>query len=292
MERKVEISSAPFLFGQEQAFQVIGSINESRPSDKKIALELYPGIHWPSVVTKEKIALWRQRHGEVPITRVHLPFSYDLQSAWRSYRRTRMVPSERILIGPLLLYLMGTVSNMVALEIAKAEGAEVNMHVSVAEQANKLGALVKIRESACGVYVENEGSFSSSDPIQIRKDRSPVRSLRAVKANKLDGVIYGADHSFNYGIDPVEELLEFPNEYKQMIRSIHIAGARHHGLLSGNDPNVRRLLEYTDQNLPPKTSFCVDMSPFVIRRKPFLLTKKSIAKQRNMVLDVLNIFES
>lgn len=291
-ERRVEVSTSQDLPNPKRFFHVLAEVNRGRSPEDFVGAEVYPLVTFLGNVTADKIRSWQQEYGDAPVNRVHLPFSNDSQSAWEGYARIKMKLVEKVVISPIIMYLMGTVENMKALELVRdLEVGEVNAHVSVVEQAANRGTLGRIKETGAAILVENEGSYSSIDPAQIKESRSAARSVEAVRRHRLAGVIYGADHTSNYGIDPVEELDAAPKEYRDLMRVIHIAGSGHHGLIDTKNRDTARFLDYVKYNIPPQVSLCVDLSPLVARRN-FKLRSWPVQQEIDYLRETIAVLES
>ncbi len=278
----MELTSSGWLFDPERLFWIAGQINKDRPQSAKIGLELYP-VHYfnglpmgPGRIDGRRIDIWKKEYGDSPIERIHLPFHWDLPTAFKNFFWTSLVPLAKPyepgtpkdrFIAAGLAAMTTTVQNRFALNLAKKYDAGLNAHVHVVEESAKRGKVKMLTDDTRYVWVENELDYPRERRDQVMAERDPVRAIRAVEQHGLEGVILGVDHDFLYKFNPVETLDGNYDGLKKHLRSVHISGSEgHHGLVSEEDRDFWEVVEYVrGHNFDNNVRFCLDLNPFEMR---------------------------
>lgn len=276
-ERQIEITSSGWLFKPEQLFWLVGHLNNHHHDHPPIGVELYP-VHYfngwpmgPGRIDAKRIREWQNRFGNVPIERIHLPFHYSLPLALKNYFYTSIFQEpgtfKNRVVASGVAYMTTTVQNMLATRLAENFNAGLNAHVHIIEEAAKRHELTKIRGQAKYVWVENDTDYPRINPVQQQRQRDPLRAIRAVRYNGLDGIILGIDHDFWHGYDPMAIFEKYSANLKGHLRAVHLAGSTgHHGLISHQDRQFWDFIRYIKKANWPDVRFCLDLNPFEVQR--------------------------
>lgn len=273
VERKIEVTSAAWIYKPEQLFQTVGQINQGRSREAQIGVELYPhhppmGLPGPGRVTLDDIARWRE-FGNVPIERLHLPFHYGTSEASLYFANTVVRRWNKDWGGKAeaaaIFYITSTVRSWWATKMASELGAGLNVHGHVVQKAEKRGELAKMRGRARYLFVENDSD--STDEEGVLGARDPKKAIATVERNGLDGIIYGVDHDFEYGIDPRESFEEHKDNLAKHLRAIHISGASgDHSLIREDDRKFWDFIYYLRSSCFRNVTLCLDLHPLAMAR--------------------------
>lgn len=283
-ERKVEVTSSGWFFDPERAFWIIGQINKARPPDAQIALELYPTIHNPfwqrnqtdSRVSLDRIKRWQDEYGSVPIERIHLPFHYDIPSAFQRFfihsvfKEPGTWANRKIAMG--VAWMTWVASNgfaqNLAGELSGLQGRRVglNAHVYLVEKAGPKG-ISKLQGRADYILVENDLDYPRIRLNQLMAERDPQRAIRAIETYGLEGLILGVDHDFLNKLDPIKTFERNQDGLKRHLKVIHLAGSKgFRGEDLRKDPDFWRVVNYVSETRDfDAVRFCLDLNPFEMR---------------------------
>lgn len=282
-ERSVELTSSGFFFNPERLFWIAGQINKQRPAEDQIAVELYP-VHYfmgwplgPGRIDSARIHNWQKEHGSTPIERIHLPFHWNLSTAFKNFFWNSLVPvakpyepgaAKNRVIAMGVSLMTTTIQNRFATNLAREFEAGINAHVYIIEEAAKRNQLGWIRDNARYTWIENDLDYPRLKRDQLLAERDPQRAIGAVEQHGLEGVILGADHDFLYGLNPIETLEQNQEGLKRHLRCVHLAGSGgYRGLPDESDVAFWQVVDYVrNHSFDHNVRFCLDLSPFDMRR--------------------------
>ncbi len=241
------------------------------------SLHLTPNYKPTSVdprIGLDKFSAWGEKYGPVDHARVHGAVHYDVPPALKHYLWNSN--PFAFLANPYepgswhdrwvatgFAGMTRTVSNGFATHLAEELGTILNYHVNIVEEAERRGEIGKLLGKSAGIEVENDVDYKRSDPALRARDMDPKRAVAAAEINDFK-VIYGGDHAFEDGVDPVETLRANKESLKGKLTVIHVAGSRgERGLITDDDWQFWEFIEYI-HNEWNEVAIFLDLSPKVM----------------------------
>ncbi len=295
-ERRIEVASSAWIGNPEDLFGIVGQINKGRSEDRHIGVELYPVAHRLPIsertaartpflkdhlyafrdgkISLDRIHQWQRDYGSVPVERIHLPFHWSIPSGLYNYCIHSVFKepgrgNDRM-IATAVAYMTMTVMNNFATRLAGElePRATLNAHVNIIEEAEKRGKIGKIGGKARGILVENDLDYPRKYPFQIQNERDVGRAISAVERNHLEGLILGIDHAYRAHLDPRDDFLDFEQDLRRHVRTLHLSGSKEdHGLITDDDYEFWDVMDFVKVEVSPDVSFCLDLNPQQMAQK-------------------------
>lgn len=281
----VDLTTAGHLFNPEVTFWLANELNRGKPQKEWTQIEVYPTLDRkplalariiserfglelpiPPGVTEEKIRTWQGKYPNTKVSRVHLPFSYNVYELWHRFLVGERENGVKQQVFQLLwIVYFGAAVNRKGIELAKSlsdQEAGIIAHPNVVEGFAKDGKLEGVKRGIAFVLTENERNYSSP----ILRDRRAIYDPAVVVKNiveryALDGLVLGVEHGFQEGLD-MEGIIG-NDSVREHTRAMHLAGP-HHDVIAVSGINYKRFLERVAKT-PFKHSVraALDYSPFV-----------------------------
>ncbi len=282
------------ILNPENIFEVVHTLNTGVPEDEHVQIELYPTIDnkllsgirsatgaagmtlpFPSTDAAYINSL-QEKYPNTHVSRVHLPFTYDLpQTLIKPFAEVGQARARSVLWGTLF----GSADNMRANSLATEIGADRNAHVNVIDGFAKANRLDELRQPDTRLYVENRTEKSTTaDGIDVLDPNVVIENY--IIPHHLDGLVLDYTH------DPESLAAHLHNPLvQQHLRVVHFA-ARNHAMMSLDDPRIEKFAQ-TFANIP----FAHDVT-VTFDLNPRELGKLSIHQQVNYFERAMSIMQS
>lgn len=293
--QQVEVTTSAWFFNPEQAFAITDRLNQSRPKEKWVGIEVYPttpGIFKvaralrakglsnlvPPKITPEQVREWQRQYPNTRVSRIHLEFSFD---PFETYLHRPLVGESGAMQRVYQIawaFFFGPATSQRGVRLAETLGVGVNAHPNVIEGFAKRGQLEDIKRRVAFVLAENERPYNSphlqrlgSYGISSHRFASDPEVIKwqIVQRYGLDGLLLGVDHAIQTWQDSVRAL----DKTSDVVRAIHLAGAKKgeketgaHRLIKVGDPQIERFLEAASRRtFKHEVSVALDYNPFVFK---------------------------
>lgn len=248
---KLGVTTSAWLFNPEQAFAVTHALNNGRPEEDWIGIELYntmpvPAVHAvldripgiknfnPPRISPDVISKYQREYPRTRVDQVHLEFNASQDEAAARVGRGVIHRNGGDVRHAAWMYIFPSARAQHGVRLAEELGVGVNAHVNVVEAFAEEGSLVEIQKRLAFVQAENENPYPSrygnrlrhrgisseqliSDPAIIRRE--------IVHKYDLDGLLLGVDHALIQGSSPVNAMIQTAD----VLSRIHIAGVENGG---------------------------------------------------------------
>lgn len=304
LQGRLGVTTSSWLFtdetkGLKGAFAVTNALNNNRAREDWIGIEIYPtdprvidvlkkvpGFKdfIPPHVTPDMVA---RLHEEYPLTRVdqiHMPFSatgYEANlhrpTVGENFRPVKDGVKQRVFQGAWMFMFRPALDEK-SVNLAEELGVGINAHVNVIEAMAQKGNLEDAKKRLSFIQAENERPYRSPYGNRLKKAGISSQQLMSdpvvikehvVQKYGLDGLLFGVDHAFQVGFDPVGVL----GKVSDVMARVHIAGgegAGGHQLISSEDPAVSRFFnEASTMRFDHAVSVAFDGNPLEFRKMSF-----------------------
>lgn len=289
--KKIEISTAGFLFDPEQLFDIVHELNLERLPSDWIRIEAYPmtdrvlfgklrnfaekiggNLPIPKTFGINRANDLLDKYPRANIGRVHLPFSFSfLESIDKVVFETDR--SRQIRSIAWILFL-GPDRIREAFKIAKQHKADINAHLDVARGIIKNDTLRRYSFPPNRVFVEDE------DKPRSRTGDTVAKAARLAREASFGGLVAGIEHSLDRGNNP-EDLLYHPDIIDQ-VAVLHIAKAGHGVLSVGDMESFFKAVANSHFQKPVSGTLDYD---------PLQLKKLTVREKFNLLRDTINWIE-
>ena len=300
-ERNIELTTSAWWGNTEETFHIASEVDKLFPDNSKLRLEVYPVAHRLPMnekiamrlpifrtivhdgngfafrdgrVSVEKLKEWQLQY-DVQVERVHLPFHYSIPSASYNYIVQSTVDEpgtlkDRFIATAVGMMTMTAMNNFAQKLVGEFEGAGLNSHRNIVEEAKKRNKLAKIKGKAAYLWIENDLDYPRKEPDDIKNEGDPGKVIDLIEDDpeNLDGLIYGVDHAFRAGVDPKEDFNTYRDQFKKHLRTLHLSGSRRdHGLIENDDHAFWDFMHFVREKISDDVRFCLDLNPAEMDRK-------------------------